>query len=166
MTNLKRRRCNTSDFGLVQETAQFLTTQNFTTVSRLAPTSKNAMDFSKKYLKCGFSVNFSKFYLEMLYYEIFFQIKVGMSLVTINWYWNIQIPILMSRENIAAIKKASKSSTSSLREKYWYSFITNSNYSRYHAWALGGGGLLGCLPPKAKKLTLQVYRPRNQNQNL
>jgi len=29
-----------------------------------------------------------------------------------------------------------------------------------------GGVLLGCLPPKAKKLTLQVYRPRNQNQNL
>jgi len=29
-----------------------------------------------------------------------------------------------------------------------------------------GGGLLGCLPPKAKKLTLQVYRARNQNQNL
>jgi len=32
-----------------------------------------------------------------------------------------------------------------------------------HTWALGGG-LLGCLPPppKARKLTLQVYRPRNQ----
>jgi len=32
----------------------------------------------------------------------------------------------------------------------------------------GGGGLLGCLPPPPgpKKLTLQVCRPRNQNENL
>jgi len=37
-----------SDFGLVQEAAKFLLTQNFTTVSRLASTSKSVTLVSDK----------------------------------------------------------------------------------------------------------------------
>jgi len=39
-------------------------------------------------------------------------------------------------------------------------------FSQDHAWALGGFARVFTPPPKAKKLTLRVYRPRNQNQNL
>jgi len=54
MNNLKRNRCNTLDFGLVQEAEKFLTTQNFYNSKPSCIHIKNCLSINGlKFIKCA-----------------------------------------------------------------------------------------------------------------